>query len=333
MPEPRTDATQNPPPPGTAPSSQATPPAPSAKPPVDPPAKPPGTIYEAAGLPEPPTQFPENWREQLAAGDEKKLERLKRYQSPSAVVDALAGIQQRISTGEYKRAKPPEDAKPEEIAAWRAEHGLPVKVEDFPLPLAEGVKLEELPEHERANVKAIQETFFKADMTPAQATQVLATYNSMVEAQQEAMADADAQAQDALEDKLRADWGADYKGNIALNERFIKTEFGSPELANGILLARLPDDKSLGEFAGRRLVDLPIFNAFLNKMARTTTTGDVLETGEASLQGVESRIEELRKIMATDIRRYRREGLDKEYERLLAVQDKRGKPAAAAQAS
>lgn len=250
---------------------------------------------------------------------------MKRFDTPSKIADSYFDTRGMIMNGVYKRAKPADGATPEQLTAWRTEHGLPAKPEEFSI-LGADVKLETLPAPVQENVKALQSTFFDAEMSPAQAGKVLETYNKLVEAQTEAIVAADATAQDALEDHLRAEWGPNYRSNVDMNAAFLERQLGSGDLTTGVLLARLPDDKSLGELAGRRIVDLPVFNKLINQMARVMMP-ELLEGAEGGAAGknVEQRIEELRKIMSTDMAKYRREGLDKEYERLMGIQEQRGK--------
>ena len=73
--------------------------------------------------------WPQDWRDQLAGGDEKLVKRAQRYASPRDVWNALVAAQNRISSGELKSVLP-KDAKPEEIAAWRTEQGGGVEVGD-----------------------------------------------------------------------------------------------------------------------------------------------------------------------------------------------------------
>src|SRR5690606_11096008 len=83
--------------------------------------------------------WPTDWREQLANGDEKLLSVLKRYTSPKSWSDAAFALRQKMSSGELKRAAPGKDAKPEEIAAWRKEMGIPESPDKYDLTLEGGL--------------------------------------------------------------------------------------------------------------------------------------------------------------------------------------------------
>lgn len=99
-------------------------PAPADLAPVDPPADP------VAG------DWPEDWRSKAAGGDEKLMKFLERYNSPKAVVGALVDARKLISQGVNR--PPKADATPEEVAAWRAENGIPEKPDGYEVSLPDG---------------------------------------------------------------------------------------------------------------------------------------------------------------------------------------------------
>src|SRR5262252_4324023 len=80
-----------------------------------------------APAPEPVAKaFTESWREELAGSDKAFRKTLDRFESPAAFAKAYKELTARLSSGDLKATKPPPDnATPEQIAAWRAEHGLP----------------------------------------------------------------------------------------------------------------------------------------------------------------------------------------------------------------
>ncbi len=65
--------------------------------------------------------------------------RLDRFDSPAAVAKSYRELEAKVSSGELKApVKPPAaDAKPEEVAAWRKEQGLPETAQAY----VEGLKL------------------------------------------------------------------------------------------------------------------------------------------------------------------------------------------------
>ena len=74
--------------------------------------------------PTPTAKWPDDWREQLAAGDEGLLKQLKRYASPANYAKAGFEAQQRLRAGQAKEPLP-ENPTPEQITAWRKDNGIP----------------------------------------------------------------------------------------------------------------------------------------------------------------------------------------------------------------
>src|SRR3990167_7724399 len=68
--------------------------------------------------------WPEDWVSRLAKGDEKRINDFKKFQSPEAFADSYVALRSRMDSGEVRTALPKEP-KPEELAAWRKENGIP----------------------------------------------------------------------------------------------------------------------------------------------------------------------------------------------------------------
>src|SRR6266481_3686098 len=76
--------------------------------------------------------FPETWRQDLAGSDKAFRKTLDRFESPVALAKAYRELTARLSSGELKATKPPPDnATSEQIAVWRAEHGLPQSADAY----------------------------------------------------------------------------------------------------------------------------------------------------------------------------------------------------------
>ncbi len=91
------------------------------------------------GSSETPASLPDNWRELLAGGDEKALKDLSRYTTPQNVVKALLDAKAKIRSGQTIQSLP-DEATPEEIAAYRKNMGVPEKPEDYGLGFPEEMK-------------------------------------------------------------------------------------------------------------------------------------------------------------------------------------------------
>ena len=250
--------------------------------------------------------WPDDWRVQMADGDAKAARLLERYATPDAVGKALLSAQQRIRSGELK-LRPGPDATEAQLADWRQQHGIPATAKDYDVPILLDGSYDDLDEFGKASVDALRTTFHELDMPPDHASRIMSVANDVALAQMERQAEDDAKRHEDTEAALRADWGADYSKNVQLNARFLQDRLG--EAWQSFVTARTPD--------GIRLADDVNFNRFINRMARAEG-GTVLLAGETGADAnVEARIAEIRKIMASDFARYKRDGLDTEYARLL----------------
>lgn len=328
MPEAQKDPVASPPPPASTPSpppasaANGQPPANGSPgtPPVDPgkPAGDPGksgTLYTDAGIDEPGKEgsnaWPTDWREQMAAGDAKAAEALKRFQNPGDVAKSFLAAQQRIRSGEYKRDLPASD-KPEDLKAWREERGIPDEPSAYELPLVPGVDMENLDDDSKAAIGLLQTGLHTANLTKEQGAVVAKAIADLGLKQMETLAQKDAANKDNHDDALRAAWGAEYRANMMTNVAFLKKHYG--DSYDQITEARTPD--------GRRLGDIPEWSKAINAWARTEG-GDVLFAGEGTaVKGIDARIAEIKHIMNTDFARYSREKLGDEYSELLAKKNR-----------
>lgn len=183
--------------------------------------------------------FPESWREQLAGKedkDNKRLERLKRYQTPQALADALLGVQDRIAAGELRSALPPSgDAAA--VAEWRKQHGIPAKPEDYKVELEEGRKVDGVIQPE--GLKEFLAVAHEEGVAPKTVNKVLGWFVKRAEAQKVAMDTRDAQVKQTAEDELRKVWGQDYRRNVNAIHGLLDT--APAEVKEMILNARTPE--------------------------------------------------------------------------------------------
>lgn len=297
MPEPQTQQNPNPQPQNSGGTpNQPTDPNPKSQQQGDPKGGGQGSIYADVGLDEPgakgSTAWPENWRLDMAGGDEKLAKQLERYQNPGDVSKALLAAQQRIRSGEYRRVTPPPDGKDEAaLAAWREENGLPKDAAEYSFDgVVEGFSMEKADPTTKAALTEFQKTFHGANLTKDQAAGVMKGITAVTMKQMEEQAIADAEYGDTAEDTLRAEWGAEYRKNVEANLKFLKQKLGD-EGALGLLRARTPDGRILG--------DNPALSKLINEMVRMDG-GDEIYGGGGDAKGVDSRIAEIQALMGTD---------------------------------
>ena len=207
-------------------------------------------VGEAANTPPTETKpaetkqnWADNWRQLLVegvGGDEKILKRLDRFTTPADVLKSWLAAEKKISSGEYKKALG-KDATPEEVAAWKQENGIPDKPHEYIADMQGLV----IGEDDKPGVDSMLEFAAQNSIPKSYVQGMVKWYDGWKDQQAQAMAEADAQYGKESEDKLRQDWGGEYRMNQNAVKTFALQAFGE-ELANDIFQARLPDGTLFG---------------------------------------------------------------------------------------
>lgn len=236
------------------PAKVETPPAASDKPPAADvkPADKPKTLADGAKEPVEPkakdpaakepvkADWPDDWREKMAGDDKASLKQAERYGSPADVFKALRAAQQKISSGELKKALPT-DASPEELAAWRKDNGVPDKPEGYDTDLGKGFVWGEA---DKPFLDSFTKHAHQHNLTPDQVKQNLAWFAGEQERAVQARDERDEQTRLTGEDALRSEWGNDFRRNLnAVGNLFT----GAPEgLFDRLMTARGADGQLIG---------------------------------------------------------------------------------------
>jgi hypothetical protein len=297
----------NPPaPPAADPPANDTPPA--GDPPADPP---PSDEPPADDLPptdDPPAALPDNWRELAAGGDDDALKLLKRYGSLNGVAKALVEKDKLIRSGKIKRDMPdPKDEKA--MAEWRKDQGIPPDPTGYELP---DTVTKRLVDEDKPILSSFTEFAHSKNLPPAAVNAAAEWYVEMQEKASEQQTVTDTSHHEECEDALRDNWSRDeFKGNLALAKRFVADAGG---IGDDWTEARLPD--------GRKLGSIPEFVMWASDRGREVF-GDSAFTSADSEAKHTSRKAQIETIMKTDINKYWSEGLNKEYDEIIAREQKR----------
>lgn len=254
-------------------------------------------------------EFPDDWREKLAKGDDKKLTRLKRYKSYEDFANAGLAAQDKIRSGDYK-AKLADDATPEEKSAWRKENGIPDEPKAYEVPKVPG---HEWTEGDVPLLEGFKAVAHDANLSQAQLDKTLRYYGKLIEDakqhQAETLKSRDVSDKQAVEDALRAKLGGEYRPSLQLFNRFLTDQEVFPEgMADRIAQARFPD--------GTRVIHDPVMADFFIGLARERYGDSAFITGDAKATMVGEE-EKCREIMKNDSDRYFREGWDKKLTEIL----------------
>jgi hypothetical protein len=302
--------------PTPAPPAAATP-GPGTPDPANPPPNP-GTVLtpDPAAPPngaDPPAagKWPDDWRQQYAGADAKKLGVLTRYTSPTAALDALFAAQQRISAGDLKKALP-ENATPEQVAAFRTENGIPDKPEGYLEKLPQGLVIGD---EDKPLFAKFAEKLHAKNLPPATAHAAVEFYNELQEEQAAQAAEAETAAKAATEDKLRAEWGADYRANLNHITSFIEK---APEgVSEALLNARTPD--------GKAIFNIPeVLQWFASQARELDPMGTIVPSGGGAAGAtIDTEIADIEKLMRTNRPEYNRDTKKQErYIQLLGAREK-----------
>ena len=252
--------------------------------------------------------FPEDWREQMAGGDEKLLKELSRFTSPQMLVKSWKDTRVKISSGQFKTTLP-ENATPEEVAQWRTENGVPESWEKYDRDLGDGMVLGE---EDAPIVDSFLQKMHEANMPAGTAKEVLRWYYEFNDAQQQEIYQKDTEFKETALESLRAEWGQEFKGNINAVRSLVGDEIGE------ILFSARTEN-------GERLGDHPEILRFLAQTARELNPAATLipSTSTNNLQTIEQELDAFRKELANPAAPYwKDEKRQLRFQQLLEARDK-----------
>lgn len=280
--------------PSPAPAAPSPSPAPAAPSPS--PAPSPAPAPEPAPAP-PANKWSDTWREDMAgtladdASDEDKadhaklLARLKRFNTPADAAKALRQQDKLISSGQLKKPLAA-NAKPEDIAAWRKENGIPETADKYDL----GLKTEELVP---MSAKFVSLMTAKAHAANAHPDVVKAIASAIPEFEASMAAEVEALNSTAKSESietLRGEWGPDYKSNIDGIDSLLNNQDSAAK--DAILNARID---------GVQLLNIPAVVRMLASHARELgyVGGTVVPSGGDLGASIETELAELKAQMGT----------------------------------
>lgn len=229
-----------------APSPTPTPaPAPSPTPAPTLLAADPAPTPAAAGDPPAqvaPADFPADWRTKLAGEDKSFLKRLDRFTSPAELAKSYRALEQRLSSGELKKALP-ENATAEELTTWRKENGVPEKVEDYKIEPPAGFVFGDA---DKPMLDSFKTHAHGKNWTPGQLNQAVEWYAKEQEQIIARQAEKDDTFRQTARDSLYTEWGApDFRRNLNAINNLLATQ--PADFKDRLMGARLADGRLLGD--------------------------------------------------------------------------------------
>jgi len=255
--------------------------------------------------------WPDDWVSRVSGGDEKLAKRFSRYQSPEAVAKALVAAQNRLDSGEFIPALP-KDAKPDEVAAWRKQMGIPDKPEGYELKFDSGLVIGK---EDKQIIDGFLKAAHDANLQPGQVKGAIEWYYQEQERQTEARVMKDDEERVACLDELNGEWGKGFRPQMNAIGGVLNL---FPESVREDLKgARLPD--------GRGVFNHPdVLRAFAMIAKELNPTG-VLAPGSVGdmAKSVEARLKEISDYRAKHRAAYNKdEAMQAEERQLLEAQEK-----------
>ncbi len=250
-----------------------------------------------------------NWRDAFAGDDDKFKSQLERFSTPEDLGKAYREQRATLSAGPAKTG-PPEDATPEDLAAYRTENGIPLEADDYFKDLPEGLVIGE---DDKAIFGDFAGAMHEMNVAPAVMHKVIGWYNNFQEQTQDQMAEMDNGHHQETEDALRTEWGTDYRANINLVGSLIETTFGE-EVASSLLNARDGEGRAIMNIPGV-LEGLAGISRKLNPVAQIAPS-----TGRTADQTLDDEIAGIEKTMREDRKTYNKdEKMQSRYRELLQI--------------
>ncbi|AWC25601.1 hypothetical protein CO731_05100 [Aminobacter sp. MSH1] len=255
----------------------------------------------------------DDWREKLAKDDAKRLDRLKRFASPEALLQAQEEAQRKISEGVKPKGKPGEKATDEEWAAFRKENNIPDKVEDYVKAIVLPDK-RQIGEADLPVVSAFAERAIKSGVAPADMSAMVDEYYAMQEEVQFQQAEQDTAFKKEAETTLKSEWGGDYAGNFAAMRPYFESV--DPELYDNLFGGRMADGSKIGNHPA-------VLRFFAAKAVAENPMATVLTPGGTGLQTIQAEITQMETRMRNDRVAWHKDAAAQErYRQLITARDK-----------
>jgi hypothetical protein len=266
----------------------------------------------AAAKEPPKADWAEDWRTKLAG--EKPDKQLERMASPKDVYNSWKALQSKLSSGELKSTLP-KDAKPEDVAKWRTENGIPEKHTDYKMP--DGVVVGDA---DKPLIDLFLQDMHGKNASPEMVQTAVASYYKIQEQQAAAIAEADVSHKDEMENTLRAEWGAEYRGNVNAITSMLSTAPGG--IKDKILSARMADGRAI-------MNDPDVLRWFATTSRELNPVATVVPSGGDQMGAITDELAGIEKLMGNRSSEYwkgpKADAMQARYRTLVAARDRKTK--------
>ncbi len=176
--------------------------------------------------------WPDDWQRNIIGADDKLAKDIAKFDSPKAIYESYRALQAKLSAGDLRPALP-KDPKPDELTAWRKEHGIPEKPEGYDLADLK------IPDKDKPFVSSIVAKLHEANASPDVVKAAVATYYGEQERYVQERLAKDVEERQVGTDALNQEWGGNFRRNVNLVEGLL-AKFPSA-VRDAIKTARAPD--------------------------------------------------------------------------------------------
>lgn len=227
-----------------------------------------------------------DWRKEVSGEDADVQKLVERYTDPKAFGKSYLEASRKIRSGELARPLP-KDATEEQVKEWRTANGIPEKAEGYFEKLPDGLVIGK---DDQPMFNEVATELHKLGAKPEVVHALAKWYYGLAEKEGAKVEDADkTQSREAV-DKLREEWGNDYRANMGQVGSLL--DGLGKDLKAQFMDATLPD--------GRRLFNSPDVIKWMAGLARELNPAGVLipNAGEGSMQSIDTELAKLKGLMA-----------------------------------
>lgn len=232
-----------------------------------------------------PQTWPDDWRSQMAGGDEKFMKQLDRFGAPNDVYKSYRELQTKASSQKQVIEKPTSESTPEQLAAYRESVGIPETADGYNLDYEDGTVIGE-------NMKPQVDDFLKFahenNTSPEAVKDIVGWQMRNIQAQEEALSVANDEARINGSAELRSEWGGEFQGNMnAVHSLFTEAPEGTMD---SLLTSAGPD--------GLKFANNPDNIRWLVGLAKQLNpTATLVPPGPDQAGSIDTEIENIQKIM------------------------------------
>jgi len=237
-----------------------------------------------------------DWRGDIAGDDDKFKSKLDRFTDPAAFGTAYREAEQKIRAGDVGPTVPGEGATDAEMNAYRTEIGVPLEAAGYLENLPEGLVIGE---DDKEMMLDYMGALHGLNAPPAFAHKTIEWYNNLEERMQDQRYEQDTAQSRETTDKLRDEWGQDYRTNINLIQGLLKVSFGE-EAGDAMTNGRFSDGVGF-------LNNVDVMKGLAVIARQVNPTAPLIPNDMKQMQALEDEIAAIEGRMSTDRAAYNKD--------------------------